>query len=411
MRLQLRSLFAALAIIALSTAAQAEDAPQKPQPPAALKEKAEKGDVTAMRDLGLFYRDDKGGNDWVIAHTWFAKAAEKGDVTAQYETGRDFWNSGGIPRDDKKGLKWLEKSAKAGNADAKRMLGDIYLAGDKIREPVARVKPDEKRAVALLTEAAAQGNARAQFNLGRYYYRKGGEKYPEAFKNYKLAAEQGHAGAQQKLGQLYAYGYGTPQDYTQSIAWYEKAAAQGDMEAEYALALAYLRGDEGVAKDGAKAASYFQKVDAHDWDLDDADDRSLVGSQIEAKYRLGLIYREGTGVKKDLAEAARWFALGARSRSGQGCYLLGQAYENGEGVPKDKRQAYFWYAMSVQDGTDAVAYFGSLEQDAYQYDDKAALARVAATMTPVELDQAKADVADERRRIVQVDWENFSLMK
>ena len=405
MALQVRSFFATLAFLVLSAVAQAADKPPAPEPPAALKEKAEKGDAAAMRDMGIFYHENAELN-YTAAHPWFVKAAEKGDAVSQYYAGRDFWNSYGIPRDDKLGLKWLEKSTKAGNADAKQMLGDIYLTGDKIREHIERAKPDQKRALALLTEAAAQGSGRAQYSLGNYYFAQGSEKYPDAFKYYKLSAEQGHSAAQQKLGMLYAYGYGATQDLAQSIAWYEKSAAQGNIEAEFALALAYLRGNEGVPKDAAKALSYFQKLEAHDWNLD-ADGRSLVEYVIEAKYRMGMMYRDGIGVDKDLARAAHWFELAARSRSGEGCYLLGRAYEKGEGVPQDKRQAYFWYALAVEDNPGSVVYFGSLEPDKLQYDAKALRDAVAATMTPAELAKAQADVADEQRRIAQVDWENF----
>jgi TPR repeat protein len=42
-----------------------------------------------------------------------------------------------------------------------------------------------------------------------------------------LSAEQGYATAQYSLGQVYEYGDGVPQDYTQAMRWYRQAADQG----------------------------------------------------------------------------------------------------------------------------------------------------------------------------------------
>ena len=44
---------------------------------------------------------------------------------------------------------------------------------------------------------------------------------------YRLAAEQGLAEAQNKLGALYGDGKGVPQDYTEAAKWYRLAAEQG----------------------------------------------------------------------------------------------------------------------------------------------------------------------------------------
>ena len=64
----------------------------------------------------------------------------------------------------------------------------------------------------LFRQAAEQGHASAQFNLGLMYAT--GEGVPEddaeAVRWYRMAAEQGHAGAQFNLGLMYATGGGRP---------------------------------------------------------------------------------------------------------------------------------------------------------------------------------------------------------
>ena len=49
----------------------------------------------------------------------------------------------------------------------------------------------------------------------------------EAVKWFRMAAQQGQAGAQFNLGVMYAYGRGVPEDYVRAYAWYNLAAEQG----------------------------------------------------------------------------------------------------------------------------------------------------------------------------------------
>ena len=81
--------------------------------------------------------------------------------------------------------------------------------------------------------AAEQGFATAQFRLGQMYA--DGKGVPkdvvEAARWLRLAAEQGNADAQFKLGLMYALGKGVPKDYVQAYVWMNIGAAQiGDEE-------------------------------------------------------------------------------------------------------------------------------------------------------------------------------------
>jgi TPR repeat protein len=49
------------------------------------------------------------------------------------------------------------------------------------------------------------------------------------------AAEQGNVKAQYNLGVMYDTGAGVPRSHTQAVAWYSKAADQGDADAKRAL--------------------------------------------------------------------------------------------------------------------------------------------------------------------------------
>ena len=82
-------------------------------------------------------------------------------------------------------------------------------------------------------QAAEQGVAEAQFNLGWMYANGQGvrQDYAQAVQWYRRAAEQGHAQAQVLLGVMYENGQGVRQDYAQAAQWYRRAKEQGAAEA------------------------------------------------------------------------------------------------------------------------------------------------------------------------------------
>jgi TPR repeat protein len=69
------------------------------------------------------------------------------------------------------------------------------------------------------------------------YYRGVGvlEDYEEAAKWYEKAAEQGNVEAQFHLGLMRAHGHGIAQNDEEAVKWFRKAAEQGNAEAQYNL--------------------------------------------------------------------------------------------------------------------------------------------------------------------------------
>ena len=74
-----------------------------------------------------------------------------------------------------------------------------------------------------------------------------------------MAAEQGDANAQFKLGHLYSIGKGVPKSTSEAIKWYRKAAAQGHARAQYNLGAAYANG-VGVRSNKNTAIDWFFKA-------------------------------------------------------------------------------------------------------------------------------------------------------
>jgi TPR repeat protein len=64
---------------------------------------------------------------------------------------------------------------------------------------------------------------------------------------YRQAAAQGDAVAQYNLGIMYAKGEGVPRDDVEAVKWYQQVAARGYAGAQYSLGVMYAKG-EGVPR-------------------------------------------------------------------------------------------------------------------------------------------------------------------
>ena len=117
------------------------------------------------------------------------------------------------------------------------------------------------KALGWCRQAAEQGDAEAQANLGWMYLIGDGvaRDYAEAVKWYRKAAEQGHAAGQVRLGRMYEDGYGVKKNYTEAVKWFRKGVEQGDASAQYNLAFMYWHG-KGIPLNKAEAAKWFRKA-------------------------------------------------------------------------------------------------------------------------------------------------------
>ena len=79
----------------------------------------------------------------------------------------------------------------------------------------------------------------------------------------KLAAEQGHVEAQNRLAKCYEVGIGVTVDYAEAFKWFRRAAEQGSIMAVSALARCYYLG-QGVQRDRQQAAIWYAKAAGQD---------------------------------------------------------------------------------------------------------------------------------------------------
>lgn len=132
-------------------------------------------------------------------------------------------------------VEWLKKKAESGDARAQAGVGALYLMAAIMD---TGVEHDPERGLALLEQAAAQGEVDAHVMLGNAnalsFLAKQPEDYATAQAWYAKAAQAGHPGAQNAVGFLLLFGL-PEQNAVQAKALMTRAAEQGHSSAHFNL--------------------------------------------------------------------------------------------------------------------------------------------------------------------------------
>lgn len=160
-------------------------------------------------------------------------------------------------------------------------------------------------AMAVLRRAADQGHAPSQVLLGDILDR--AEFDEEALAYYRKAAEQGDPAGEFGVGSMYLAGEGVKKDPQQAYFWFTRAAEKNHVSAIIGLANAYISADQGtnpVWPDQARAAQWLRKAA-------EADYLPAVEALAQA-YRAG-----GFAIAQDATLAERYAAQGAALKKKQ----------------------------------------------------------------------------------------------
>ena len=369
--------------------------------------KAEQGDPAAQCVIGFAYwygyygfPEDKG-----LAFQWYQKAAVQGYAKAQNNLGFMYQHGLGVAADYKSALKCYQSAAEQGLAIAQCSLGLMYqyIFGDKdlanqwyqkadvqglaMAELALRVEgvnyhrrllldaqPDFgfvcEQGIAIdrvqietmyLEEAAEQGDADAQFHLGKQIendsysiigndkelLREWSERYKGAVDRgdikpapssrmvtkdrtykiycefavmwYRRAAEQGHVEAQFWLGRAYFYNFFHDM---MAFLWYHQAADNGHAEAAFRTSILYIGNFDWlplVYDEGEMQAKWRQK--------------SAEGGYAEAQFRLGVeCHGELTAIS--------WYQKAAKQGHNGALFALHLISVDGSEVAREQAKAF-----------------------------------------------------------------------
>jgi hypothetical protein len=119
------------------------------------------------------------------------------------------------------------------------------------------------------------------------------------------------------------------------------AANQGDVDSQLDLAEMYYEG-RGLKKDHAEALKWYRKA--------------AEKSDPLAQFWIGRLYSRGEGVTKDARAAVNWFRLSADQNLAMAQYELGVLFYNGTGVDKNQTRAAYWFRRAALQGDAAAQY-------------------------------------------------------
>ena len=285
----------------------------------------------------------------------------------------------------------FKSAAKGGNAEALYRMGLLYLNGQGIPQ-------NYPAAVKALAGAAERGHHEAQYQVARMYEMGQGVRTKNplmAYKWFQKAADGGHPGAQYQMAIRFADGRQAPQNHEKAFGWYMKAAQQRHMIAQFEVGRYYELGLEtALCTRASSPIQCRQRARKH---VEDKDDSVLAFEWImraadqgyaAAQYKIGEMYEQGRGVRKDAGAAAMWYTLAAeqglveaqfkadlykkstqterkevldrRARaadlreaekgSAEAQLMVAKMYDNGVGVPKNFVKAYMWYNLAAAQG-------------------------------------------------------------
>lgn len=257
-----------------------------------LTKKANEGNDDCIEKLALKYLN--GDGDTAInpqkAAYWYEKLAESGDSNGMFNTGLFYAKSFGVERDFEKAYEWMKKAYDSGDGEA-AALAAIY------------------KTMSVNLKAAESGDPEAQAEVAKTYM--------------SLAGSLEQAG--------------TETDYKESVKWAEKAAAQGNGDGSFTLALAYEHG-RGVSKNMKKAAELYQKGA-------DAGNARCMNS-------LGAFYIRGNQVPKDEKKGFELIQQSADLGDAEAMVNLGRCYQFGTGTTGNMKKAVEWYEKSLKHRPD-----------------------------------------------------------
>lgn len=189
----------------------------------------------------------------------------------------------------------------------------------------------------LFMDAAEQGNRGAEHMLMRLFTE--GKLYSSNLQGDTLrwtrkAAEQGIMQAQFALAELYANRMNDPKA---AIEWYKKAAAQGHPSAYYKLGL--------LTQDSAEGQHLLQ-IAASEFDV------FAQKGDAAAQNTLASMYEKGQGMNKNMKLAIKWYETAALQGNATAQLNMGRLYASGNGLPQDTQRATYWLNLAAAQGVE-----------------------------------------------------------
>jgi len=229
----------------------------------------------------------------------------------------------------------LQKAAKDGDAAAQFQLGRAYYRGNGVEK-------DPKKALELIRTAAEAGDLDAIDSMG-FFYTNGElvkKDEAEAVKWFRRGVKAGSARSKLNLGLMLRQAKTIQASAAESLKLMEEAAAAGLPEAKSYLGQLYFNGDRHMQSDYAKAYPLVKEA--------------AEAGDPACQNLMGIFCRDGLGVREDFnearPEALDWFRQAAMKNNVKAQSNLAHLMGIGSPACEDPKEAFKWLIIAKDQG-------------------------------------------------------------
>lgn len=337
---------------------------------------AEDGDLMAMEHIAKAFQQGTGvKKDIEKTIEWFEKAEDWYELAAMYQKGDS------VERDLEKAAMYYERLAEKHKASCyaeiacRLRAGDDCLAKNSIlrleedamdgaawyrKAQLAWICHDRKKVPFLYKRAAQMGYIPAFVELGRIYSAPWKDvDYDEAIYWLQRGADAGDSDAVFELSRIYnSDDYLDGRDSLKAFQLLQKSAEMGCPQAMDELAMTYCglpNRNGGLLKDLNKAVMWYERLAAL---TRTGTDKRM---PLFAMFRLGRLYEEGDGVKKNIPKAIEWYEKEFAAGNKDALWRIIEIYEKGKDVKKDEKKVVELYQRLADAGdADAMYWLGKM---------------------------------------------------
>jgi TPR repeat protein/predicted Zn-dependent protease len=349
-----------------------------------LERAAAQGESWAWHNLGSMAERGRGlaAPDPAAAVASYRRASEAGNARSMLAFASLTLTREGSGAPCEEGLRWLERSARLGNAAAAAFLGKLLFYGRG-----ACVARAPQAALPWLEAGAATDQPGAGYDLGLALLVTGeaGEARARGLSLLETVAARPDRLAVETLAYLHAAGIGVARDAARARRMMAEAARLGsdgfpDLRRQSSPFFAELFADgaarlEALAREGDAAAAAFL---AHLYSVGLGPEvepqrvvtlasRAAARGEGSAMRLLSGLYLRGEGVEADEAEGRRWQRRGAEAGDSFCMMFLGNDLIEGRGVERDVEAGLRWLVRAAETGNwFAVNDLGHLYDEGWQ---------------------------------------------
>ena len=318
-----------------------------------LREEAEGGSRYAQKMFGSYLHSAR--NDTSTAVQYWKQCADSGDLECNVNVGMAYlMGHHNLEPDHHLAFKYISDAAKKGDAIAQYNLGMILLEG----LPEAGIAVDRKGGLSGLLKAAQQKHTKAMIQLALQMLSHGlkgtkdqrRQQTKGALRWLNEADKLGSLEATTELGMCFKYGRGVRVNLEKSFAYFRKAADEGEMVAQYELALMYIYDDEGGSEQGFDdvLARKWMKAAAEQGHSNAMHNYANILLNHEDKRRK----KEESSREKDIELALSMYAAAATQGVPDSLFNLGAFHSNGKfGLEKNDTIACQYFGAGARLGS------------------------------------------------------------